>query len=336
MSFGSGKLYEASNRFSPSRGRSATNSSSPPPRWHASLSPEQPFRVTTKDNGENTSHANASGNQYYEENNRNKYFSNAKPDTSRSLDDDIISFLNTSPRPESFQSRLHQSVDNGWGTSEIYKNNEVVLDETPDHDGDSFLKEIRQEDEGLYKLDQTLLDGSFKGTGRAPNSSGRSQVPDGANPRIGSPKQRGKILGRNEKNKASKKAIEAKTIYSTRPSPHVKKRRERYLMNRSRNTHPYSSSSIVDAYSNKNKKKGNLSRRRISSKQQRLKDSRLAQSKRQIKSTHNRPTSNSNSSGRKKFRKNAKLNLEARRRRKLRIRPRRRKRERKSISHNSF
>ena len=87
----------------------------------------------------------------------------------RSLDDDIISFLNTSPRPESFQSRLHQSVDNGWGTSEIYKNNEVALDETPDHDGDSFLEEIRQEDEGLYKLDQTLLDGSFKGTSRAPN-----------------------------------------------------------------------------------------------------------------------------------------------------------------------
>ena len=155
-------------------------------------------------------------------------------------------------------------------------------------------------------MDQTLLDGSFKGTGRAPNSS-VSQVPDGANPRIGSPKQRGKILGRNEKNKASEKAIEAKTIYSTRPSPHVKKRRERYLMNRSRNTHPYSSSSIVDAYSNKNRKKGNLSRRRISSKQQRLKDSRLAQSKRQIKSTHNRPTSKPNSSGRTKFRKNAKV-----------------------------
>ena len=93
-------------------------------------------------NGENTSRANASVNQYYEENNRNKYFSNAKPDTSRSLDDDIISFLNTSPRPESFQSRLHQSVDNGWGTSEIYKNNEAVLDETPDHDGDSFLKKL--------------------------------------------------------------------------------------------------------------------------------------------------------------------------------------------------
>ena len=37
----------------------------------------------------------------------------------------------------------------------------------------------------VYKLDQTLLDGSFKGTSRAPNLSGRSQVPDGANPRIG-------------------------------------------------------------------------------------------------------------------------------------------------------
>ena len=131
---------------SPRRRRNLTNSSSPRPRWHASLSPE---RRVTKGNGENTSRANASVNQYYEESSRNRYFSNAKPDTSRSLDDDIISFLNTSPRPESFQSRLHQSVDNGWGTSEIYKNNEVALDETPDHDGDSFLEEIRQEDKGL-------------------------------------------------------------------------------------------------------------------------------------------------------------------------------------------
>ena len=333
MSFGSGKLYEASNRFSPSRGRNVTNSSSPPPRWHASLSPE---RRVTKGNGENTSRANASVNQYYEENSRNRYFSNAKPDTSRSLDDDIISFLNTSPRPESFQSRLHQSVDNGWGTSEIYKNNEVALDETPDHDGDSFLEEIRQEDEGLYKLDQTLLDGSFKGTSRAPNLSGRSQVPDGANPRIGSPQQRGKTLGRDEKNKASKKAIKARTIYSTRPSPHVKKRRERYLMNRSRNTHPYSSSSIVDAYSNKNKKKDNLARRRISSKQQRLKDSRLAQSKRQINSTHNRSTSKPSRSSRTKFRKNAKVEPGNRKATKSKNKTEKKRKKRKKINQSQL
>lgn len=325
MSFGSGKLYEASNRFSPSRGRRATNDNSPQPRWHASLSPERPLRVT-KASGGNTSHASASGNQYYEENKRYGHLSNAKPDTSRSLDDDIISFLNTSPRPESFQSRLHQSVDNGWGASEIYKSNEVASDETPDRDRDSFLEEIRQEDEGLYKLDQTLLDGSFKGSSRAPK-------PTGANLRIGSPKQRGKPLERkHEKNNASKMTADATTIYSTRPSPHVKKRRERYLMNRSRNTHPYSSSSVIDAYSSRSKKKGNVGRRKISSKQQRQRDARLARSNRPITNAHVRTTSKPNT----KFRKNMKVESRSRKAAKSKNKPERKKKKKKKINQSQL
>ena len=81
-------------------------------------------------------------NQYYQENNsRYRKKHNPPLDTSKSLDDEIISFLNSSPRPESFQSRIEtEKSSNAWKASEIYaeSNREEDDNRSFHNDGDSL------------------------------------------------------------------------------------------------------------------------------------------------------------------------------------------------------
>ena len=322
MSFGSGKLYNTSNRFSPRRGRSRNerdndnNNGSPMPRWHASLSPERSSTTRSSRYQNNNNNLNESNMGNNNDNNNNPYYhvseryqqpNSSNLNTSKSLDDEIISFLNSSPRPESFQTRRlveseENTNNNGWGgTSRIYKNNNNNNDEEQEetfyNDGDSFLNEIRQEDESLYQMDQTLLNSHGSGgvTSASVRYGGIQSEEDNNNssPEHGSPQRQGNS-SRSKSQQRSRQNQATHTIYSTSASPHIKKRRERYLSNnRSRNTHPYNASSIVSAYSSSNsmnnnnkKKKKNTkkqqrsnSNKKISLKQQRMKDAALSMSK---------------------------------------------------------
>ncbi len=291
MSFGSGKLYNASNRFSPKRGRAGGRS--PLPRWHASLSPERLHNSKSRIMNEYSDESNnvtINNNQYYQENNsRYRKKHNPPLDTSKSLDDEIISFLNSSPRPESFQSRIEtEKSSNAWKASEIYAESNREEDENRSfhNDGDSFLNEIRQEDESLYKFDETLINNSLnsEGHGKMTSTSVQLHYPGSGVPEHGSPQRTRavKIDKKKPQKRVTTTSNNTHTIYSTRPSPHVKKRREQYLTTQSRNTHPYNASSILSAYGKSRNRSNNTTRKtkkKVSSKQQRMKDAALSTSK---------------------------------------------------------